>query len=643
MIARPADLVLVDPPYYARVPTDRRENLRWRLAVLKRARHDADFRDAMRQMCADDALFFINGFCLIYEPRNKPPKSKIFPFILWPHQVAAARIMQACHGRRDYLVDKSRGEGASWLELMLNHLHPWLFEPGYAGAIVSKDEDSVDVRNDVSRMMPKLDWQLDHLPAWLRPAKIDRTFKDHTLRNGDNGAVITGYASTGDVGSGGRATHFTMDEMAKFPKGADYDAMTSTQHITNSRGIISTYKGDSGAYFDLARDEHADVVRVVLDWKDNPTKNRGLYRVKNGQVEAVDAANPIDPLYLEKLPDIHRRLTAKGFKVEGTTRSEWYNTQCLRSNPISVAEEIDRDPCKSGEKYFDRDVIDNLIRTIGREPVHTGIIEVLDGSTRTRPEVRFLAANGGYVKLWCPINQNGNPPRGVYVFGADISAGTGGDHCSNSALIGVDARTREQVFEFASNAIPVHEFARLSVAVCLWFYGGWLNWEANGPNGESYGLHVTERLEYLNVYFRNQNDASLEKTKTDRPGWNNSSDAVKLAALSAVVSDCLEGKLTLRSDATLREFCEYGYVNGKIEHIRSKRTAFESSKGKAHGDRAIAAAAMRIALDDFGLNVPQASGPPREDGPLQRMPYNCMANRLLDHEDAKRREREVWA
>jgi hypothetical protein len=62
---------------------------------------------------------------------------------------------------------------------------------------------------------------------------------------------------------------FFMDEIAKFPRAYDRDAVTSTQQITRCRVFCSSPYGADGAYFRLMHDPtgakkaHAD--RVVAD------------------------------------------------------------------------------------------------------------------------------------------------------------------------------------------------------------------------------------------------------------------------------------------------------------------------------------------------------------------------------------------
>ena len=66
-----------------------------------------------------------------------------------------------------------------------------------------------------------------------------------------------------------------------------------------------------------------------------------------------------------------------------------------------------------------------------------------------------------------------------------------------------------------------------------------------------------------------------------------------------------QGEVVCKDDQLVKEFKQYVYQNGKIEHAASMMTSDDSSKGKAHGDRVIAfGVALQMKLDrpSFTLN-----------------------------------------
>jgi hypothetical protein len=616
------DLPLPDLPYYRHVPTQRRANLQWRLAVCNRAMADAEFRAAIRQMCAEDPLFYINGFGLVFEPRNVD-RSKVVPFIQRPKQIENALTMVACWGKKDLTAIKSRGEGFTWQVLWLID-HSWRFQELFTAGLISKDEDAVDTKGDMSTLMPKLDWLDKRLPGWLQ-VKRERT--DLKIINKDNGSTIIGYSATGDAGRSGRTQVFFKDERAAFPKTADQNLENSLQHVTNCQIDGSTPQGDIGVFYEKAHDP--EMIKIYYDWKDNPERNRGLYDVKDGEVVEVNPQkNPLWPEQREELADIHRRLELRGFKIEGTRRSPWYNEQCLRSTPVSIAQELDMSFGKSMEKAFSRDTIELLVDRHAKSPVQVGRIKVADDLTAS-----FQAINGGIAKLWCPLGgPDQRPPRRHYCAGVDVATGSGGSWASNSVIVVLDAATGDQVFELATPALRVPDFARMCVAICRWFHDAALLYDAAGP-GIIFGKDVIERWGYANVIWSPTLETGPNRTPGKSPGWHRHDDESKFAYLSDCIEDALSDRLIIKSESTLREFGEFGWKNSKITHLKADRTQSEGSKGKLHGDRAIACSMANLVRRELEGSVePTPEKPPGPNDPLRAVDWACPANRILAHQ-----------
>src|SRR5688572_9934103 len=117
--------------FYRTVPKTLCENLEFRANLRTRAAKDAGFRRAMMTACRDDVLFFFGAWCWLHEPRKLDgPNGKalphVIPFITWPHQEDAVLKIVERLGFGDIGINKSRGEGASWIGVLLA-LHNWLF------------------------------------------------------------------------------------------------------------------------------------------------------------------------------------------------------------------------------------------------------------------------------------------------------------------------------------------------------------------------------------------------------------------------------------------------------------------------------------------------------------------------------------
>lgn len=593
--------------FYKSVPKSLEENLEFRANLRRRAEKDEGFQRAMIQACREDVLFFINSQGWLFEPRARRDSKgrllpKIIPFITWEHQDRAIIEVKHSLGFRDIGMEKARGEGASWT-LVWFAVSDLVFTPMAAIGLVSKDENSVDNPEDPDSLMWKVGFAIDRLPPWMKP-RIDRKVATHTISNLDNGSNITGYAATADVASGGRKLWFGMDELAKFRRGPDAEAMASTQHVTDSRLIISTPKGNDGEYFRVMH-EPSNMVKIVLDWKDNPTRNRGLYMMKDGRPVAIDPVNnPLPPEYdppSKEIVDLFSMLRHKGFKLEGRPRSPWYDNECNRpsATPQNIAQELDRDYGGSMHRVFGHDFMEVAGSAIKqRQPLVGNLI--LNKETM---EVEFDREDSGIVKIWTELDSYGRPPARQYCCGADLSTGLGGSHTSNSVFTIIDMVTKEQVLEISSNTIQPGDFADLCVAACKLFWDAYLAWEHNGP-GTAFTRRV-KQLHYPNVYYRVHNFRKGRKRTKEMGWWTD--DKTKESMFSDMYQAVRSGEVTVRSEKLYEEFGQYVRKNGAIEH-NAVASAGDDAKGKAHGDRVIAFGVAIQAMNDRPLASQKLEG-----------------------------------
>ena len=623
--------------YYKRVPLDLYANLMFRRDMMVRCGKDVGFRQGMMQACAEDPLFFFNAFCWVYEPRprfnNGVRLPTQVPFISWEHQIPAILQIAENIGQCDIGVEKSRGEGMSWMGVLLA-CHDWLFSPMTAIGLVSKDENSVDDPNDPDSLMWKCDFTLKKLPNWMS-GELGKDYKrdvtKHVLRNLKNESTISGYSATGNVASGGRKKWFLKDELAKFPRPADKHAMASTQHVTECRLIVSTPLGNSGAYYD-AMHEPSNMVKIVLDWKQNPTRNRGLYKWEKGMPVAVDPENnPLPDNYKnvdQDVLDIISRLRRKGFTIEGKVRSPWYDRECDRAGatPQNIAQELDRDYGGSAYRIFGDSFVEKGMDAIA-PPVLEGDI---DFKQEDLEQVRFDEIEGAPCKLWFPLSSIQKPPQSNYVVGCDVSSGTGGSYTSNSTMVAFDMRTGEQVLEYASNTIAPTMFADLAIAVSKWMFDAYLAWEHNGP-GASFTKQVLNR-HYDNIYYRKSQSRRGRRNSKEAGWWTD--EKTKEVMFGEFQSSVLMNEICIRSKELLTECSRYVRKEGRISHALTKDAA-DDSKGVSHGDRTIAACVALQAMKDR---------PSLTEGSLDVdvAPLGTMARRLQDFEDSKKDTADGW-
>jgi len=587
--------------------------------------------------------------CFVYEPRPRfdedgKRKSKTIPFITWDHQDVAIEEMYSSLGIRDIGVEKSRGEGMSWIGVLLA-LHFWLYDDGSKVGLVTRTEQLADDPDDSDSLFWKIDWELKMLPKWMAgEEKVDwkRNKSKHNLVNHRNGAMITASSATGEVFRGGRLTWALMDEFAFFKAGEAGEALNASHGATDSRLFVSTVNGKNTEFYKLMIKAHGEDVfkKVIIDWKQNQTRNRGLYRVVGNRPVAVDPENnPLPENYQnfdEDVQELFARLRQKGFDLKKGHRSPWYDRECDRPgmSPQRIAQELDRDSAGTEHKIFGLDFFQNAEKQV-EVPLHQGTI-TFDPETL---EPIFDKVDGGIIKVWMPLDSKGRPPKSSYVIGGDISAGLGGDYTSNSTLFGIDMNTGEQVLEVAANTISPELFGDLMIAIAKWMHEAYLAWEKNGP-GTATTKQIMERG-YPYIYHR-EKLWQLSNTSTREPGWwtDVKTKGVMFAEMNRSV---IQRDVILRSNKLVDECGQYIMVGGKIEHSAALATDDDTAKGQAHGDRVIAACVCIQAMKHRTL---AKIGGSEEEGKIDpdNPPRNTMAHRLMeqDEEEQRRKDEDYW-
>jgi hypothetical protein len=528
-------------------------------------------------------------------------------------------------------------------------LSDMIFIPMSTIGFVSRNLEAAASWEDPSSLGWKMVWGLESLPPWMGGIQnVDwkRNIANNTVRMLKNGSACSFYASTGDVASGGRARWFGMDELAKFPRIDDEEALASTQHVTNSRLIISTPKGSEGAFFRVMN-EPSSMVKITLHWSKNPTKNRGLYQFVGGVPVAIDPINnPLDTEELIKRHerfgyrynppspqtiDMFSRLRDRGFTLTGKVRSPWFDAECdrLGASPQAIAQELDLDFGGSSYRIFGDDFRTKANLTAHAE-TYKGVFR-FDPDTLGEPD--FDVTADGTMRLWCNIDIKKRVPRSAYVIGCDIAAGLGGSWGSNSVCQVIDLNTLEQVCEFHANALEPSQFADTCIAIAKWFGNAYLAWEHNFAGVPFYRRVVHHN--YTNIYYRRPQDKKGKRTTKTAGFWTD--DKTKELLFSEIHRAVVTKGFKVRSDQLVKECMEYVRINGKIEHMASINTTDESSKGKAHGDRTMALGVALIASLDRPLDGDVVAGIPRKILPGSLAEREAYFKALADDEDGRYR------
>jgi len=587
------------------VPKELSLNLQYRKQVLEMAYSDPEYAQELMILWSRDILFFINTFCWLLEAR-KPGDwqldyrygvSNELPFITRPYQDKAILRTLQFLGTRDIAVQKSRETGVTWIYIVIA-IWDWLFHPDTNIGFASKDENSVDDSTDPDSLFSKVDYLVERLPAWMRGQKnrdFTRNLTKHTIVNHKNGSSIAGYASTADIGRGGRKSWFFFDEFHFFPAGADFASLESSFGVTNCRIFVSTInrrRGEAGSFIDLIRGDDRNIVIIDIDWKDDEEKRVGLYKSNRIGYTQSFTLELLDKRFWEpfKRDDgkyaspIHKD-QAYEFVLDGRTRSLYYDYQCARGGATmqSISAELDKDPTGATSQVCDPEVI-----KAAKERVKP-VIHKFEVYRDPDDEKKWMLDRQieGNLNLYFEMT-GGRPPESQYSLGFDIAAGTAGARSSYSAMCAIDKVTGQQVADWRSNSIEPAEFAELAIWFCEWFWMGLLIPESNGPLGQMFVNRVLrEGYKYLfrqrSMEFEEDNSAWSGTTK---PGYRNNDGGLSL--LRDLTSAIRLRQCHIHSPLILKEMGRYFFKNEKVVHSSEQSETDGSSVGKAHGDLAIA-------------------------------------------------------
>lgn len=273
-------------------------SLRERFAVWQLVERDEQYREAIRQRCADDAAFFINTFCFTFDPRPTAEFSDM-AFIMYPFQERTVRWLdERLADLEDGIIEKSRDMGVTWVFLSWL-LHGWLFKPGFQALVGSRKEDLVD-NGAMDSHFGKLEYLVDKLPGWLVPARF-RMSEHRTklkLRNPSNGNLIIGESANAQFSRQGRYTVIIFDEAA-FVEELESGWRAAAQ-ATTCRIAISTPNAMNafGRMRHATREDTAPMYKVLtLHAREHPHKGDEWVERQRGRMSVEDFAQEIDISY----------------------------------------------------------------------------------------------------------------------------------------------------------------------------------------------------------------------------------------------------------------------------------------------------------------------------------------------------------
>lgn len=265
-----------------------------RAAALARIRAEPECLPALKLYYKLNPADFINDWGYTIDPRNVERKlpAKV-PFILFPKQRDwCAFVMRKWQNQEPGLTEKSRDGGLSWLAVAMGAticLH-------YAGVNIgygSRKAEYVDKKGAPKSLFYKARKFMDNLPPEFNggwdSAKDGPLMRLH-FRETDS----TMSGESGDsIGRGDRASIFMVDEAAHLEQPELIEAALS--QTTNCQIDISSVNGSNNPF---AIKRHSGKVEVfIFDWRDDPRKDDAWYQKQVDELDPVTVAQEIDRNY----------------------------------------------------------------------------------------------------------------------------------------------------------------------------------------------------------------------------------------------------------------------------------------------------------------------------------------------------------
>ncbi len=577
--------------YRALCPTDPARNVLYRQRIMELAydhpRAD-EYRTLFYNIAARDILWYINTFLWTLAPKSHGD-APLRPFVTWNYQNRDILKIQAAIAKYDFNITKSRDMGATW-QILCAIEHRWHFKANQRFMLASAKEDLVEKTGDMDALFEKIDFLHKYQPCWMLPTGRDLGHRDPErtkkhLGNADNGSSIEGTATVDDLGRGGRYQAIVIDEYASIPFTEEIEK--ATRAATNCRIRNSTPKprNAEGAqffkYFDreFKRDPSDNNPRLSVEhWTLHPDKSKGLYKF------AADGTKvPLDPNTYDWRQDFP-------FTKQNMPRSIWWDEQEERETEgfAFLMQEENLDFYGLGRRAFEAELLSQLL--LRTKPPANRFQVFLDENG----QLLFVPNIDGNFQVWCPFAQN-EPPHSTYIFGEDISAGTG---ASNSAICILDSTLRQVVATFKDNNIDPAHFAKLCNALGNLFHGAFHVPECTGTTGSQFLLAMVPLNN--NIYARAQHSEVPHLRKSKRYGIHNNDRGTLI--LTQLHIDLRANQFAIPDDEILQELSEYELGDdAKFTHGGST-----DADSDAHGDLAIATAAAAVGLRERpGLPPPK--------------------------------------
>ena len=265
-----------------------------RLAVLRRLREEPDRLPALRMFYRDNPVHFIRDWGVTFDPRNVGTKiPAVLPFIPYPKQEEFLYWMLGCiNDEKDGVGDKSRDVGMSWLAVSLAATQ-CLLNDGYVVGFGSRKEEYVDKLDSPKALFWKARYFIKMLPPEFKGSwNPDKHAPYMRIVFPDTGSVMTGEAGD-SIGRGDRTKWYLVDESSHLEHPESIDA--SLSQTTRCRVDIGSANGTNNPFY---RKVHGGKIRHFrIHWRDDPRKDQAWYEAECDRLDPVTLAQEVDINY----------------------------------------------------------------------------------------------------------------------------------------------------------------------------------------------------------------------------------------------------------------------------------------------------------------------------------------------------------
>jgi phage terminase large subunit len=273
-----------------------------RVNRLNALRADKSLLPGVKEHYKTNPVEFITDWMVTVDPRNvERGLPAAVPFILFPRQQEYVRwVVERWRNREDFVVEKSRDMGVSWLNCAIS-VWLWLFHRDVVIGMGSRKETYVDKIGDPSSLFWKLRALVDGLPVEFQPKGWNSKLHAPFMRvlNPENGSSITGEAGD-NIGRGARTSIYLVDEAAFLEHPEAIDAALS--QTSNCKGHVSTPNGAGNPFYQKRHSGKYDV--FIFDWRQDPRKNQEWYEKQCSTLDPVIVAQEIDRNYESSVSNV---------------------------------------------------------------------------------------------------------------------------------------------------------------------------------------------------------------------------------------------------------------------------------------------------------------------------------------------------